>query len=145
MPDTSTNKRAARKSPVKTKRANKKSVKVKLPPAESLSYAALRVALDSFQHMALVYYGAGQSSSERDERACEIKEAVINAVEPWKTRQPAFSARVAAPKKIGAKQTASKLRVAGAQLTVARYSGGGCCLGYYDCNGFCIPNGQPCW
>ena len=144
MPDTSTNKRAARKSPVKTKRANKKSVKVKLPEAESLSYAALRVALDSFQHMALVYYGAGQSYSEREERACRIKEAVINAVEPWKKRPQASSAKEAAPKKIGAKR-APQLLVANAQLTVARYSGGGCCLGYYDCNGFCIPNGQPCW
>ena len=66
MPDTSTNKRAGRKRPVKNNRANKKSVKVKLPEAESLSYAALRVALDSFQHMALVYYGAGQSYSERE-------------------------------------------------------------------------------
>jgi hypothetical protein len=124
--------------------ANKTPVIIKLPQAESLSYAALRVALDSFQHMALVYYGAGQSSSERDKRASEIKNAVKKAVKAWKAYPLASSAKVAAPKKIGAKRAAPKLRVAGAQRAVGRY-GNGCCEGYYDCNGFCIPNGQPCW
>jgi|SRR5262245_54660794 len=50
---------------------------------DSHSYVHMRIALDSFQAMALVYYAAGAPGSERDSRADEIRDAVKNTLEPW--------------------------------------------------------------
>jgi hypothetical protein len=135
-----TSKKGARpRGPNKNNPVNKKGGIKKLPPAECRSYAALRVALDSFQAMALVYYAAGKTSSERNKRVGEIRDAVKKAVKPWTSHAQSLKGA----KKAAKKAAASPLGP-GAQPMLAYY-GNGCYPGYQDCNGFCIPEGQPCW
>jgi|SRR5215471_4669138 len=143
MPDTSTSKGAARKSTTKNKAVIKIGKTVKLRSADSRSYAALRVALDSFQAMALVYYAAGKTSSERKKRVGEIRDAVKKATKPWLPNAHSLKGASAAVKKASKKAAASPLALV-AEPMIAYY-GNGCGPGYQDCNGFCIPEGQPCW
>lgn|SRR5262249_34793783 len=139
MAKTSAPKEPKGKSPIKDNRSKQKAppfqlgVPNKLPAGESGSYAELRIALDSFQAMALVYYGAGKSAKERKNRAAKIKKVVNDALKEWK--QPA-------PQQLALKQATPTLHAA--LMMIGGY-GNGCGPGYCDCNGFCIPQGQPCY
>jgi hypothetical protein len=143
MSDISTNKGAGRKSPIKDNAANKKGVAIKLPSGDARSYATLRVALDSFQAVALAYYAAGTSAGEREKRVGQIRAAVKKSVKKW---HPKSSRGKSAPaKKMTAKGAASKVVTLREELLVDPSYTNGCGPGYCDCNGFCIPQGQPCF
>jgi len=90
MPSTSTKKDPKAKSKTKNSPPEEKAQQRqydaprRLTPDERESYIHMRIALDSFQAMALAYYSAGKSSKDRKSRSGEIKQAVRSAVNPWK-------------------------------------------------------------
>jgi hypothetical protein len=89
MADTSKQKDPKRKSKTKSSSLDEKEQRRssdrprRLAPDERESYVHLRIALDSFQTMALSYFAAGTSSKERKSRSSEIRQAIRYAINPW--------------------------------------------------------------